>query len=348
MSARICICGTQVPFSRGGAELLVESLRDQLTVRGFEVELISLPFSWGSRSQILKSALAWRLLDLTEASGRRVDLVIATRFPSYTVHHPNKVVWLIHQFRQVYDLKGTPYSDFTDVPDDREVVEMVRDMDRRCLAEARRLCTISRNTAERVHRFLGIDAEALYPPPPLAEHLRPGRLGDYVFSVGRLDEMKRFDLLLRAVAEARSEVGCVLAGVGPERERLERLARELGVDHRVEFTGRVDDERLVELYADALAVFYAPYDEDYGYVTVEAFLAGKPVVTTADSGGVLEFVEDGQNGFVCPPSSPRKLGQAIDRLAGDRQLAESFGARGREQVSAVQWDAVIETLTSTL
>ena len=141
---------------------------------------------------------------------------------------------------------------------------------------------------------------------------------------------------------------CVLAGSGPQRERLEDLARELGVADRVELVGRVDDERLVELYAESLAVFYAPYDEDYGYVTVEAFQAGKPVITTDDSGGVLEFVEDGRNGVICPASSPRKLGQAIDRLAGDRQLAERLGSHGRERVADVHWDGVIETLTSTL
>lgn len=348
MSARICICGTQVPFSHGGAELLVESLRDQLVERGFEVEVVLVPFAWTPRQQILKSALAWRLLDLTQVGGRKIDLVIATRFPSYMVQHPNKVVWLIHQFRQVYELKGTRYSDFTDLPEDREVVEMIRSMDRRCLAETRRLCTISKNTAERVERFLGLQGEALYPPPVLTGRLHAGRSGDYVLSVGRLDEMKRFDLLLRAIAETTSGVRCVVAGSGPQREALEALAHQLGVADRVEFPGRVDDEQLIELYADAMAVYYAPFDEDYGYVTVEAFQCGKPMITTDDSGGVLEFVSDGVNGLVCPASSPRRLGQAIDRLAADRELAVRLGERGREQVADVHWDTVIDALTSTL
>lgn len=348
MSARICICASQVPFSRGGAELLVESLAGELGERGFEVDVVNLPFSWSPRGEILKSALAWRLLDLTEVGGRPIDLVISTRFPSYMIHHPNKVVWLIHQFRQVYELKGTRYSDFTNLPEDREIAAMIRSMDHRCLAEARRLCTISKNTAERVQRFLGLQAEPVYPPPALTGRLRCGRFGDYVFSVGRLDEMKRFDLLLRALAEADSGVRAVLAGTGPERENLEALARDLGVADRVELVGRVSDDELVELYADALAVFYAPYDEDYGYVTVEAFMAGKPVITTADAGGVLEFVTDGENGRVCPAASARKLGEAIDRLAEDRQSAERLGARGRERVSGIHWDAAIEALTSTL
>ena len=347
MSARICICATQVPFSRGGAELLVESLRDQLLARDFEVEVVSVPFAWEPRRQILKSALAWRLLDLTQVAGRRIDLVIGTRFPSYLVQHPNKVVWLIHQFRQVYELMGTRYSDFADLPEDQEVVSMIRTMDRRCLSEARRLCTISQNTADRLQRFLGIEGEAVYPPPALTGRFRSGKSGDYVFCVGRLDPMKRFDLLLKSVAQSRGDLRCVLAGSGPERESLGALARELGIEQRVEFVGRVDDEQLLDLYADALAVYYAPYDEDYGYVTVEAFMAGKPVVTTEDAGGVLEFVRDGVNGLVCPPSA-RRIGQAFDRLVAEPGLAERLGVAGRERVETIHWDSVIETLTGTL
>jgi glycosyltransferase involved in cell wall biosynthesis len=347
MSARICICGTQVPFSRGGAELLVETLRDQLLARDFEVELVSVPFSWRTRRQIVKSALAWRLLDLTEVAGRRIDLVICTRFPSYLVQHPNKVVWLIHQFRQVYELMGTRYSDFADLPEDREVVSMIRTMDQRCLAEARRLCTISQNTADRLQRFLGLQGEALYPPPALTGRFRSGDPGDYVLGVGRLDAMKRFDLLLRAVAQSQGGLRCVIAGSGAEGDALAALATQLGIEGRVEFLGRVDDDHLIELYAGALAVYYAPFDEDYGYVTVEAFMAGKAVVTTEDAGGVLEFVRDGVNGLVCS-ASPRRVGQALSRLAADPDLARRLGSAGRERVESIHWDVVIEALTGTL
>ncbi|HEX3529470.1 MAG TPA: glycosyltransferase family 1 protein, partial [Thermoanaerobaculia bacterium] len=128
---RIVLCSTHVPFSYGGAEMLVESLRDELLARGHEVDTVALPFAWADRVQLLKSGLAWRLLDLTAAGGQRIDLVIATRFPSYLVRHPRKVVWLVHQMRQIYDLLGTPYSDFTDSPRDRKVIDMVRAMDRR-------------------------------------------------------------------------------------------------------------------------------------------------------------------------------------------------------------------------
>lgn len=345
---RVVIATTQVPFSRGGAELLVESLSDELADRGLAVEVVRLPFSWTRRLDVLKSALAWRLLDLRTLAGEPIDLVIATRFPAYLIRHPNKVVWLIHQFRQVYELKGTPYSEYQDAPEDRRAAAMVRAMDARALSEARALFSISRNTAARLKRFNGLDALPLYPPPKLAGQLRPGRHGDYVFTAGRLDRMKRFDLLLEALAATASPTRAVIAGDGPEAGRLHEMAERAGLLDRVVFAGFVDEARLVDLYAGALAVFYAPYDEDYGYVTVEAMKAGKPVLTTDDSGGVLELVEDGVNGFVAPAGSARRLAQAIDSLAADPALAARLGEAGRRRVEGIGWDEVIESLTGGL
>lgn len=347
MSERILICNSQIPFARGGAEILADSLAAELAARGHEVDHLRLPFSLASRGRLLESALAWRLLDVTAVEGRPIDRVIATRFPSYLVKHPNKVVWLVHQLRQVYDLRGTPYSDFAaGDPVDERAMAMVRAIDRRTLGEARRRFAISRNTAERLARDVGLEAEVLHPPSALAGRLRPGPAGDYVLGVGRLDPLKRFDLLVRALAHAGPAVRCRLAGDGPEAGRLAELAGRLGVAGRIDFLGRVGEADLIDLYAGALAVFYAPYDEDYGYVTAEAFEAGKPVVTCADSGGVLELVEDGVNGFVCDPGSPRAIAERIDRLHRDRALAAAMGERGRTAAAAIGWDRVIAGLLS--
>ncbi|HMB55141.1 MAG TPA: glycosyltransferase family 4 protein [Thermoanaerobaculia bacterium] len=341
---RILIANSQIPFARGGAEMLVDSLAAELASRGFEVDRVALPFSLASRPRLLESALAWRLVDVAAVEGEAVDLVIATRFPSYLVRHPNKVVWLIHQLRQVYDLKGTPYSDFDDAePRDARTAEMVRAMDRRTLSEARRLYAISANTAGRLERFNGLHAEVLHPPPPLGDALAPGDYGDYVFTAGRLAAAKRFELLIEALAHAPG-VRAVVAGTGPQGEALARRAADLGVADRVRFAGWVDDDEMARLYRGCRAVFYAPYDEDYGYVTVEAMRCAKPVVTASDSGGVLEFVRDGENGTVCEPS-PRAVGRALAALAGDPALARRLGEVGRETVAAVTWDRVIEALT---
>jgi glycosyltransferase involved in cell wall biosynthesis len=342
---RVLVCGAKVPFARGGAELLVESLCEELGRRGFEVDSVSVPYNWRTRDELLRCGLAWRMVDLAEVWGKRVDLVIATRFPSYVVKHPNKTVWLVHQVRQAYDWKGTRWSDFDDTPRDRRTSELLRAMDRRALGEARRRFAISRNVAARLRRFNGLDAEPLYPPPKLAGRLAAGGYGDAVFTAGRLDPTKRFDLLLRALAACRTPVRARLAGEGPERERLEALARELGIAERVDFLGWVDEERLLGEYRDALAVFYAPYDEDYGYVTIEAFRCAKPVLTATDSGGVLEFVEDGRNGFAVPAEEPGAMAARLDALFSDRELAARLGRAGQVRVRDVEWDRVIAALT---
>jgi glycosyltransferase involved in cell wall biosynthesis len=345
---RILLCGAQVPFARGGAELLLESLQTELVARGHQVDQVAIPYSWQERIDVLRSGLVWRLLDLEKVAGERVDLVIATRFPSYLVRHPNKVVWLVHQLRQAYDLKGTPYSDFTDSPRDRRVIEMLRAMDRRTLGEARALFSISRNTAERLAHHNGLHAQVLYPPPKLAAAHRAAtasECGDYIFTAGRLDTLKRFDLLLRALAATQSPVRCKIAGTGPERAALGELATSLGIAERVDFLGWVADDDLPMLYRESLAVYYAPYDEDYGYVTVEAFLSAKPVVTLADAGGVLEFVSDGVNGFVCVPGDTRAVGGRFDTLYRDRPRAHELGVAGRQRVAAIAWDDVVARLT---
>ena len=346
MKPRIVICATQVPFAYGGAEMLVDSLRDELRRREFEVDVVALPFHWPTRTELLKSSLAWRLVNLTEAGGRRIDLVIATRFPSYLVKHPNKVVWLIHQLRQAYDLLGTSYSDFSaSRPADAKALEMIRAMDRRTLSEARAVYTISGNVADRLRRFNQIEAEVLYPPPKLDPLIHPGDSGDYVFTLGRLDPLKRFDLLVRALKHTETPVRCRIAGTGPERDALADLVARLGLREKVELLGWADERDVVEQYANCLGVYYAPYDEDYGYVTVEAFKAAKPVVTTADAGGVLEFVEDGVNGFVCQPDSPREIGAKIDALYRDRERARVMGLAGQAKVREITWGRVIERLT---
>jgi len=345
---RIVICATQVPFAHGGAEMLVDSLRDELKARDFEVDVVAIPFHWPTRVELLKGSLAWRLVNLEEAGGKRIDRVIATRFPSYLIKHPNKVVWLIHQLRQAYDLLGTRYSDFTDrQPRDAKVLEMIRTMDRRTLSEARAVYTISGNVADRLQRNNGVTAEVLYPPPKLDALYRCGPPGDFIFTIGRLDPMKRFDLLVRAMKHTETPVRCRIGGTGPEREALIDLIARLGLEEKVELLGWTQDHDVVEHYANCLGVYYAPFDEDYGYVTVEAFKAAKPVITTADAGGVLEFVEDDRNGFICPPDSPREIGARIDALYRDREKAHAMGLAGQGKVREITWDRVIEKLTGT-
>jgi glycosyltransferase involved in cell wall biosynthesis len=343
MARRVLVCEAKVPFVRGGAELHVRGLVDELRRQGYQAEPVSIPFKWYPKEELLAQAAAWRLVDLSEANGERIDRVIATKFPTYFVRHPHKVTWLFHQYRAIYDLIGTPYSEFTHSEADVRLRDRLIGLDNQMLGESVRLFTNGRNTAARLARFNGMSAEPLYHPPPLAGKLRAGPYGDYVLSVGRLEANKRVDLIIRALACADRAMRLLVAGEGPLRDDLRQTAVAAGVADRVTFAADVDAAHLIELYANALGVVFPPFDEDYGYVTLEAFLARKAVVTTTDAGGPLEFVEDGVTGFVAEPA-PESLGAAIDRLAADRSRARALGEAGYERARTITWDGVVARL----
>jgi glycosyltransferase involved in cell wall biosynthesis len=346
MIKTVLVCEAQVPFVHGGAELHVRGLVAELRRRGYRAEIASVPFKWYPKEELLSQAAAWRLIDLSESNGEPIDLVIATKFPTYFVRHPNKVTWLFHQYRAIYDLCGTPYSEFDHTEADVHLRDRLIALDTEVLSESTRLFSNARNTAARLARYNGLIAEPLYHPPPLAGQLRSGPYGDYVLSVGRLEANKRVDLIVRSMASTDSSIRLIIVGEGPLRQALERTAEAAGVSQRVVFTGPIDAAALVDLYAGALAVVFPPFDEDYGYITLEGFLARRPVITTTDAGGPLEFVEEGRTGIVCEPA-PAALGAAIARLAADRHLASSLGNAGYERAIAIKWDGVIERLVES-
>lgn len=340
----ILVCAAQVPFVRGGAEMLAEGLVDALRTRGHRAEQVALPFQWQPYDEIFKSALAWRLLDLKMANGVRVDRIIATKFPSYAAQHPHKIVWLVHQYRQAYDWYGTPLSEFTATPEHQKTREQIFQLDTRVLNEAQARYAISKNVAARLKRFNALEATPLYPPPRLTGRFYAGEYGDYVLYVGRLDRAKRVDLLLRALATLK-QGRVVIVGTGAEEHALKQLTQTLRVAERVEFLGFVDDARVLELYANARAVYYAPVDEDYGFAAVEALMAERPVITSDDAGGVLEFIEDGQDGWVTPAQAPQ-IAQALARAFESAEQCCALGQAGRERVKAISWDSVVEVLTA--
>jgi glycosyltransferase involved in cell wall biosynthesis len=341
----ILICTTQVPFTTGGAESHVEGLRRALSAAGYNAEVAALPFKWYPPAEIMRGALAWRLLDVTESNGKPVDLVVGMKFPAYTVAHPRKVLWVIHQHRSAYNLWGTPFDDLSTYPEGARVRELIRHCDGRFIPEARKVFANSRAVADRLARYNHIESEPLYHPPPRAASLRAGAQGDYVFYPSRLEPQKRQELLIEAMSFTRTPVRAVFAGSARDGAHYESLAKHVGVADRVEFRGFVSEEDIVSLYADALAVCYLPFDEDYGYVTLEGMLSAKPVVVPSDGGGAAEFVEHGREGLVSDPD-PRALAQCLDELYADRPRARRMGERGREKLVAMNlsWDNVVEKL----
>ncbi len=346
---RIAVCHPQTAFVRGGAETHTEALVRALKEAGHEAEVVSVAGKWYPATEIVHQMAVWRSIDLTESNGLPIDMVIALKFPAYLVKHERKVVWLIHQHRSAYELWDHPdYADLSKQDEGPAVRDMIWQADRIALGESKRVFTNSINVRDRLYNSTGLPSEALYHPSPMTEmllHSEPGDLGDYIVFPSRLEGLKRQTIAVEAMRHARSGVRLVLVGSGPDEPALRRMIARGGLGSRVSIEVAVPDERLRDLFLNALGVYYGPYDEDYGYVTLEGMAARRPVVTLSDSGGPLEFVKDGETGLVSLPEAV-EIGAAFDKLYRDRRSAERLGAAGLEKLrtSMPTWPEIVARL----
>jgi glycosyltransferase involved in cell wall biosynthesis len=306
-----------------------------------------MPFKWYPPDAIAQQVLACRLLDLTESMGTRVDQVIGLKFPAYLIRHPNKVLWILHQHRSAYDLWESQWGDLCGQPGGEAAKALIRDADTRMIPEARRIFANSRNVAERLRRFCGIESETLYHPPPLAERFFSGEAADYLLMPSRVNGPKRQDLVVQALLLTRQPVKVLFIGAADNAPYLASVKAQAAdlPPGRVTWLGAVSDERKIALMAEALGVLVPPFDEDYGYVTLEAMLAARPVITCTDSGGPLEFVAHDRTGLVCEPAA-ESLAEAMDQLWLGRAKARSMGQEGRARYAelGLSWDHVVECL----
>jgi glycosyltransferase involved in cell wall biosynthesis len=345
---RIAVLHAQIPFERSEEDIRVESLTEQLRFRGFDAELIEIPFKWYPTNSLMDSILAWRTVDLTQSNGENIDLVIPTVFPTYAVKHPNKVLWLVHQYRQAYKLSDlVDYGGIHAAPEGLQTQKNIINIDNCVLPECKGIYTISQNVSKQLFANNGLHSIALYSPPKHAGKYFSKNYDKYIFTVGRLDPLKRNSLLIEAMQYCDKSIKAYIAGTGVEMELLKELADKKGVSDRVNFLGHVSDSELLGYYSNASSVYYAPVDEDYGYITLEAFLSKKPVITCDDTGGVLEFVEDRKNGLICTVD-PQQIGQAMNALCLNPKLSSEYGNNGYEAVKDIKWDTVIDKLTQSI
>jgi glycosyltransferase involved in cell wall biosynthesis len=347
---KVCILSVQVPFMTGGAEVHAMSLKDELTKRGCQAEIVLIPFKWYPPARLLDCMLMARLIDVEEVNGSKIDRVIGLKFPAYYAPHPHKVCWILHQHRQAYDLYGGPYSDLWQSETGRRMAVEIKRWDDYFIPQSASIFANSKTVAARLLRFNGIKSTPLYHPPAGYTNLRAGRFDSYIFYPGRFDQMKRQHLIFDAIAQLPSEPHLVLCGPNDSPYGRELVARIQSSPNasRVRILGPISEAEKLDLYANCLAVYNGVVGEDYGYVTLEAFFSGKPVVTHHDSGGPLEFVVDGHNGYITRPD-PASLADVIDSLAKDSAKAEALGRNGRDTIRAldISWDHVVDNLLSS-
>ncbi len=342
--SRVLVVTSGALFVRGGHMVIAEQTCAALRRAGHQAEVLVTPQNRFGR-QFSAYVATW-LTDVGQtADGRPIDQVVSFRFPSYAVRHARHVCWLNHRMREYYDLWERFVRGLGRKGRVKESLRRAfyRRLDRYLLTRnVTRLLAQSLTIQARLRRFGGLESRVLYPPPPERAYRTDG-YGDYVFAVSRLTPLKRLDLLIEAAARMREPCPVKIAGEGEELARLQALARERGVDGRVEFLGPVDEAQLVAHYARCRAVFFAPHAEDYGFVTLEAFRAGKPVITASDSGGPAEQVQDGRTGYVGPPD-PALLAERLDALCADAALAERLGSAAREYAGQHTWERVVPQL----
>jgi glycosyltransferase involved in cell wall biosynthesis len=341
---KVIIATATTPFVFGGATLMVDWLEEALLSRGHEVETYRIPV-WTHPDDFAAQLVALRHWDFTGHG----DRLIAIRTPSYLVRHHSKVVWFLHHLRSSYDL----WDVVPDVPDDgsgREYRRMMFASDEVALAECKTVFTNSQTVADRLSYFNDIPAEVLY--PPLGESIKysTGAYGDSLVYVSRVVGHKRQLLAVQALAHTRTPVQLVIAGKSADGTYSDRISSEidrLGLSRRVRFLNTViSEETKDDFMSEALGVVYIPLDEDsYGYVGLEAVASQKPLIITTDSGGGLELVKDGVNGFIAEPT-PESLAAAYDKLFENRDLAARMGAAQTERAGAlnISWDHVVERL----
>lgn len=342
---RVLVASTFVPFIEGGGRMIVRDLVVAARERGHEVDTVEIPFvsMW---DRMLEQMLAIRSLDVS----KEADVLVAIRTPSYLLRHPNKRLWFIHHHRGAYDLWGTPYQDIPNSPEGLAVRRAVIAADDLYLREACKIFTNSQIVADRLAEFNGIAGEVLYPPLGEPTRFVNGTAEDYVFYPCRITGHKRQHLAVEAAAHVQTDARIVIAGVpdSPEQlEPIERLIETHGLQDRVEVIPRwISEDEKADLISRSLGVLYIPFLEDsYGYVSLEAFHASKPVITCTDSGGTLEIIEDGVNGFICSPE-PAALAAAIDRLRGNPDAAAALGRGAHETLETrnINWDRVVSSL----
>lgn len=323
---------------KGGAENLYTGLVNELNKKGHEATQIEVVVDESSFDGILKSYCDCFYLDLSH-----YDLVISTKAPTYMVRHPNHISYLLHTIRVFYDRFE---NEFKKGDKERQKQrKLILEFDKYGLDPSRikKHCVIGETVSRRLKDadafWNKIDFEVIPPATKITDFRTPAK-GEYIFLPGRLHRWKRVDLVIRSMKFVKKNVKLLIAGTGEHEKTLRELAKE---EERIEFLGSVSDEELVDLYSKSIVVPFLPVNEDYGYITIEAFKSKKPVITCTDSGEPALIVKDGKSGFIVEPK-PEKIAEKINYFLDNPDEVNRMGENGYTSVKEITWENVVKRL----
>lgn len=344
---KVLVVNNMAPFVSGGAESMATYLKKNIEIAGHQAEILRIPFQWEPATRIPSQMLMARAFEL-----QNVDHVVAMKFPAYLIPHPRKTLWLVHQYRQAYDLYGAGQ---TNLPDDQigaDIRSLIKNADDECFRGARRIFAISDVTQQRLAHYNGFPAEVLRAPINDPEIFVGGRSNGYIFAGGRVNGAKRQHMMLEALALAPNAVRLVIAGPPDsttDADKLHETVERLGLQDRVRLDLRfLDRSEYAEYINGSAAVASLPYDEEsFSYVAMEAATAEKALISTTDSGGVLGLAKHGKTGWVVEPHA-EALAEAMSAVSSNPKRARELGVAAKAcwVDYGITWPATVQALLS--
>ncbi len=369
-----------IPFTTGGAEKLWWGLQEYINKHTpHQCELIKIPTKENSFWDLIDSYYTFYTLDLSH-----FDLLITGKYPAWMSRHPQQHIYMLHCLRGLYDtyhfsqlplefssshtkiqhilhlLEDQTTSadelfkllfqlrDDLSIPGDTFnfpgsfIRKIIHFFDQQAMQQVKYFSAISNTVAGRKEYFpANANINTIYPPSNLTHFNNTAY--EYFFVVSRLDNAKRIQMIVEAYLQSDTNIPLKIAGSGPLSESIKSQTEH---DQRIVLLGFVSDDELIVYYANAFAVIFIPYEEDYGLITIEAMMSEKPVLTFNDSGGVLEFVEHNKTGLICEPDV-RQLTTNIDYLSEHPHLCKSMGKAARTRVQEITWQNTVAKLLAT-
>lgn len=341
---KIAIFNTMTPFVKGGAEIQAEDLERELVLRNHSVDLFRIPFPDYNLSKYLET-----FYSILSLNFNKYDKIIILKFPAFYVEHKDKILWMCHQFRQVYELWNTEYG-FNDKEKKLCVIKkIITELDNKYISSANKIFTNGLEVQQRYLKYNNGKSIPLYPPLKDNTIFYNKSQGNYFYYPSRIDELKRQKLIVESFRYTKSDAKLIISGKFSDdeyRKEIFDIIKKCRLEEKVIVKeGWISEEEKCRLYAESLAVIFTPYLEDYGYITAEAFYSHKAVITCKDSGGPLGHVTNGKTGLIVD-SSPKEIAKAIDYMYENRNITKEMGENAYNYISNcnITWDETIKRL----